>query len=100
MASPEKSTPLESGPKIASKAFWSPDVAASRNAVPASAGDAKVFWVGSLADFCDLLHEVSVVISAQSAKTAQKRPIGFSRFRIMYDIRLPPGTNLVSRSEP
>src|SRR5579871_1330571 len=35
---------FEPGPKIASTVSWSPDFAASRSALPASSGEANVFW--------------------------------------------------------
>ena len=86
-----KRTSLASGPKIASNALWSPDFAASKNAAPASAGDAKVFWTAfSDVVFSDLLHEASELIVNKSVKSIRKPKTLSLRFRIRWDISNPP----------
>src|SRR5271157_4737448 len=75
--SPEKITPCDPGPKIATNASWLPAFAASTSDLAASSGDANVFCTASVAagfsDLLDLLHEARETTRARSIKTAQHR---------------------------
>src|SRR5271157_642117 len=70
--SPEKITPCDPGPKIATNASWLPAFAASTSDLAASSGDANVFCAASVAaGFSDLLHEAKEITRARSIKTAK-----------------------------
>src|SRR5215470_20242926 len=75
VSSPEKIRSFGPGPKIASSAFRSSALAASASALPASSGEANVFWAASVAagfseaGFSDLVHEARNTDSARSASS-------------------------------